>query len=356
MLEIGFLELNKMSLSFYFKPFIYAFLLTLAITPLMIYFAKKLKFLDIPKDERRVHNKPMPIGGGFGMYLVISFLCLIYLEHDKPLWMLLISSTIIVFSGLYDDKWGLSPKLKFLFQIIAAIFLIIGGVKIEFFTNPFGAEDIFNLINLFSIPITIFWICGITNTINLIDGLDGLAAGISMICAISMFFITENMNHVAVTLLCALVAGSCLGFLPYNFNPAKIFMGDTGALYLGFIISFITIQGVMKQAAILMMFVPVLALGVPVFDTTFAMIRRKLQGKSIVEADKGHLHHRLLAKGLNQRQTVLTLYAISIIFGILANLIADFKSQTGLVISVLIIAIIILIGIYTGMITGKEKK
>ena len=353
--EIDCLVQNNMIIKYYLKPFLLAFVFTLLITPLVIYLAKKFNFLDIPKDNRRMHNKPMPIGGGLGMYIVISILSLYFLKLDRMLVMLLIGSTIIVVSGLIDDKKSLSPKMKLLFQVLAAVCLIIGGVKIEFFTNPFEAEQMLELINLLSIPITIFWVCGITNTINLIDGLDGLAAGISMICAISMFFITRRINHIAVTFICVLVAGACLGFLPYNFNPAKIFMGDTGALYLGFMLSFITIQGVMKQAAILMMFVPLLALGVPVFDTAFAMVRRKLHGKSIVEADKGHLHHRLLAKGLNQKQTVLILYSISIIFGILANFIADFKSQVGLIVSILIIVAIILIGIFSGMISNKEE-
>ncbi len=353
--ETDFLVQNKMALSYYLKAFFLAFVLTLLITPFIIHLAKKYKFLDIPKDNRRMHNKPMPIGGGLGMYIVISLLSFYFLNVDKTLIMLIVGSTIIVVSGLIDDKKGLSPKAKVAFQVLAAVCLVIGGVKIEFFTNPLGAEEILVLINLLSIPITIFWVCGITNTINLIDGLDGLAAGISMICAISMFFITRRFNHVAATLVCALIAGACLGFLPYNFNPAKIFMGDTGALYLGFMLSFITIQGVMKRAVVLMMFVPALALGVPVFDTAFAMIRRKLHGKSIVEADKGHLHHRLLAKGLNQRQTVLILYSISIIFGILANFLADFQSQVGLIISILIILAIILIGIFSGMISSKEE-
>ncbi|MDK7355924.1 MraY family glycosyltransferase [Peptoniphilus harei] len=339
----------------YIIPFLAAFILTFIQMPFTIKIAKKKGFLDVPKDERRVHKKPIPVGGGIAMVISVSILMVYFLPINKNLIMALIASLIIAISGLYDDKEGLSPKLKFLFQILAAVILIIGGMKIEFFTNPFDSHDALLILNILSIPVTIFWVCGITNTINLIDGLDGLASGVSMICAISMFFITYKMGRYDVSLICALVAGACLGFLPFNFNPAKIFMGDTGALYLGFMLSYISISGFLKQAAILMIFVPVLILGVPVFDTAFAMVRRKLSGKSMVEADKGHLHHRLLKMGLNQRQTVVILYSISAIFGVLANLISRFHSSIALVISIGVLLIIIATGVAAGMLKNKEE-
>ncbi|MDU5323033.1 MAG: MraY family glycosyltransferase [Peptoniphilus harei] len=339
----------------YIIPFLAAFILTFIQMPFTIKIAKKKGFLDVPKDERRVHKKPIPVGGGIAMVISVSILMVYFLPINKNLIMALIASLIIAISGLYDDKEGLSPKLKFLFQILAAVILIIGGMKIEFFTNPFDSHDALLILNILSIPVTIFWVCGITNTINLIDGLDGLASGVSMICAISMFFITYKMGRYDVSLVCALVAGACLGFLPFNFNPAKIFMGDTGALYLGFMLSYISISGFLKQAAILMIFVPVLILGVPVFDTAFAMVRRKLSGKSMVEADKGHLHHRLLKMGLNQRQTVVILYSISAIFGVLANLISRFHSSIALVISIGVLLIIIATGVAAGMLKNKEE-
>ena len=339
----------------YIIPFLAAFILTFIQMPFTIKIAKKKGFLDVPKDERRVHKKPIPVGGGIAMVISVSILMVYYLPINKNLILTLIASLIIAISGLYDDKEGLSPKLKFLFQILAAVILIIGGMKIEFFTNPFDSHDALLILNILSIPVTIFWVCGITNTINLIDGLDGLASGVSMICAISMFFITYKMGRYDVSLVCALVAGACLGFLPFNFNPAKIFMGDTGALYLGFMLSYISISGFLKQAAILMIFVPVLILGVPVFDTAFAMVRRKLSGKSMVEADKGHLHHRLLKMGLNQRQTVVILYSISAIFGVLANLISRFHSSIALVISIGVLLIIIATGVAAGMLKNKEE-
>lgn len=339
----------------YLVPFLAAFVMTFLQMPFTIKFAKKKGFLDVPKDNRRVHKKPIPVGGGIAMVISVSILMLFFLPINKGLVLTLIASLIIAISGLYDDKKGLSPKLKFIFQILAAVILIIAGMKIEFVTNPFDSNDALLILNMLSIPVTIFWVCGITNTINLIDGLDGLASGVSMICAISMFFITYNMGRYDVSLVCALVAGACLGFLPFNFNPAKIFMGDTGALYLGFMLSYISISGFLKQAAILMIFVPVLILGVPVFDTAFAMVRRKLSGKSMVEADKGHLHHRLLKMGLNQRQTVVILYSISAIFGLLANLISKFHSSIALVISIGVIVLILATGVAAGMLKNKEE-
>ncbi|OLR65565.1 glycosyltransferase family 4 protein [Peptoniphilus porci] len=339
----------------YLVPFFAAFILTFLQMPFVIKIAKKNGFLDVPKDTRRVHKKPIPVGGGIAMVISVTILMLVFLPINKTLIFTIISSLVIAFSGLYDDKYDISPKLKFGYQIIAAIILVAGGMKIEFLTNPFDYEDALLILNMLSIPVTIFWVCGITNTINLIDGLDGLASGVSMICAISMFFITYQMGRFDVSLVCVLVAGACLGFLPYNFNPAKIFMGDTGALYLGFMLSYISISGFLKQAAILMIFVPVLILGVPVFDTAFAMLRRKLSGKSMVQADKGHLHHRLLKMGLNQRQTVVILYSISAIFGILANVISKFHSSIALIISIAVILIILLTGIAAGMLKNKEE-
>ena len=339
----------------YVIPFLAAFILTFIQMPFTIKLAKKKGFLDVPKDERRVHKEPIPVGGGIAMVISVTILILYYLPINKGLIMTILASLVIALSGLYDDKKDLSPKLKFLFQILAGVLLVLGGMKIEFVTNPFDSHDALLILNILSIPVTIFWVCGITNTINLIDGLDGLASGVSMICAISMFFITYKMGRYDVSLICALVAGACLGFLPFNFNPAKIFMGDTGALYLGFMLSYISISGFLKQAAILMIFVPVLILGVPVFDTAFAMVRRKLSGKSMVEADKGHLHHRLLKMGLNQRQTVVILYAISAIFGVLANLISRFHSSIALVISLGVLLIIIATGVAAGMLKNKEE-
>lgn len=338
-----------------YLPFLISFVISLALTPVVIKVGPKLGFLDIPKDNRRMHKRPMPIAGGIAIYIAATVAILVFIPLNKNILSLLIGSTIILISGLLDDKYSISPKAKIAFQLAAGLMIALSGSQIEFFTNIISTKEVVWLKYL-SIPVTLFWICGITNTVNLIDGLDGLAAGVSLISAVSLMCIALKMNHVAVAIIAAAIGGSCLGFLPYNFNPAKIFMGDTGALYLGFMLSYISIQGVMKYATTLMIFVPVLVLGVPVFDTAFAMIRRYISGKKIFDADKGHLHHRLLALGLTQRQTVLILYAISLIFGILANVISDFDPVIGIIISLLIIILIFLVGWISGMFKTVKKE
>ncbi len=325
------------------------------LTPVLKRIAFKHGFLDVPRDKRRVHKKPIPLLGGVGIYFSTVICILIFVGLSREIIGLIIGSTIILISGLIDDKWDLSPKKKMLFQIVAAIVLIMTDTKIEFFTNPFNFGESVIFLKFLSVPVTIFWVVGITNTVNLIDGLDGLAAGVSMISSISLMFIAKKLGFEDVSLIAAIIAGSCLGFLPHNFNPATIFMGDAGALFLGFVLSYITIEGIMKSAAMLTIFVPVIILGVPVFDTTFAMIRRKLNGKSMVSADKGHLHHRLLAMGLSQRQTVLILYSISVIFGLLAYTIAGLDSKVGLFMSVLIFIAVLILAMAFGMFKPKEE-
>ncbi|CDZ75549.1 undecaprenyl-phosphate N-acetylglucosaminyl 1-phosphate transferase [Peptoniphilus sp. ING2-D1G] len=325
------------------------------LTPVLKRIAFKHGFLDEPRDKRRVHKKPIPLLGGVGIYFSTVICILIFVGLSREIIGLIIGSTIILISGLIDDKWDLSPKKKMLFQIVAAIVLIMTDTKIEFFTNPFNFGESVIFLKFLSVPVTIFWVVGITNTVNLIDGLDGLAAGVSMISSISLMFIAKKLGFEDVSLIAAIIAGSCLGFLPHNFNPATIFMGDAGALFLGFVLSYITIEGIMKSAAMLTIFVPVIILGVPVFDTTFAMIRRKLNGKSMVSADKGHLHHRLLAMGLSQRQTVLILYSISVIFGLLAYTIAGLDSKVGLFMSVLIFIAVLILAMAFGMFKPKEE-
>lgn len=359
---IDFSELDRRDLVLFktaiianYKFFAIAFAISFVISPILIKIMPKLGYIDIPKDKRRIHKKAMPLGGGLAIFIAFLATALYGLSLNREYICLFIGSGLIVISGLIDDKVNLSPKKKLMFQILAGLTLIFGGVKINFFTNPFFAKDLIWLSYL-SIPITLFWIIGITNTVNLIDGLDGLAAGISMISAASISFIAFAGGSFDQALMGAILAGACLGFLPYNFNPAKIFMGDTGALFLGYVLSYISIQGFMKSATVLTIFVPVLILGVPVFDTTFAMIRRKLSGQSIMQADKGHLHHRLLGLGLSQRQTVSILYIISMIFGILANLIADFNTQKGLLISALIIIGIVLVAWASGMFKGPKTS
>lgn len=297
-----------------------AFIGSLCATPAAIWFAHKIGAIDIPKDDRRVHSKPIPRMGGLAIFVgfTIAFLLLSEMPMPKMLGILGGSITIII-CGMIDDTRGVSPKQKLALQFVAAGILYYSGVKISYFANPFNPRELVD-VGMMGLPITLIWVVGITNTVNLIDGLDGLAAGVSAISALTLAYIAFYNGRYETALLTLALAGACLGFLPYNFNPAKVFMGDTGSLFLGFILSAIAIQGSLKSAAIITTVIPVIALGLPIFDTTFAIMRRLLNGRPIMEADKGHLHHRLLALGLCQKRAVLTLYLISILLGISAGL------------------------------------
>ena len=334
-------------------PFIAAALISLMATPIVRKLAFKIGAVDVPKDDRRVHKKAMPLMGGLAIFAAVIISVLIFLPLDRTTFSILIGGTLIVISGIIDDLKDMSPKVKLLFQISAGIVLILGGIKVDFITNPFTSDSSLLYLRWLSIPITLFWVVGITNTVNLIDGLDGLAAGVAMISSVSLMLVANKFGYTEITIISAIVAGSCLGFLPFNFNPAKIFMGDTGALFLGFMLAAISIEGVMKSVATIAVIVPILILGVPIFDTTFAIFRRLLNGQSIMAADKGHLHHRLLNKGFSQKKTVLILYAISSTFGLFAFLIAKANSRQAVYLSVALFVGSVLMAIKIGLF---EKK
>ena len=337
-------------------PFFVAIFISFTMTPVVRKLAFKIGAIDIPKDDRRIHKEPMPLIGGVAIYIGVVLSCLMFLRMDKAMISILVGGTVILISGIIDDLKGLSPKLKIIFQLFAGICLILGDVKIDFVTNPFTINNAVIYLSWISIPITLFWVVGITNTLNLIDGLDGLAAGVAMISSLSLTFVAQKFGYTTVMIISAIAAGACLGFLPFNFNPAKIFMGDTGALFLGFMLAAISIEGVMKSVATIAIIVPIIVLGVPIFDTTFAILRRLLSGKSIMSADKGHLHHRLLASGFSQRKTVLILYGISGVFGIFAVLIAKANSQQGVYLSVVLFVITVIFAIKFGLFGTKKNR
>lgn len=336
-------------------PFMVSVIISLIMTPIVRKLAIRIGAVDIPKDNRRVHKKPIPLIGGLAIYISVLVTFFVFFEMDKTLVSILVGGTIILISGIIDDIKGLSPKGKVVFQIISAIVLILGDVKIDAITNPFAKSGTVIPLNGFSIPLTIFWVVGITNTLNLIDGLDGLAAGVAMIASLSFFAVASKFNYISIMLISIVLSGACLGFLPYNFNPAKIFMGDTGALFLGFMLAAISIEGVMKSVATIAVVVPIIILGLPIFDTTFAIFRRLLNGKSIAEADKGHLHHRLLARGYSQKKTVLILYTISSVFGLVAIFISEANSKRAVVFSIVVFIITILLAIKMGLISSKGE-
>lgn len=211
--------------------------------------------------------------------------------------------------GLVDDVVTLAPGPKFAGMVAAAAIPIALGVRVEFVGNPFAGGLV--MLGLMGIPVTMLWMVGFANVVNLIDGLDGLAAGVSAIAAGSFLVLAVQGNQFEAALLAAALIGACLGFLRYNFFPASVFMGDSGSLFLGFTLASISLLGVMKSVAAIALAVPLLIIGVPIFDTASAIIRRLRHGRPIQEADRGHIHHRLLGRGFNQRQTVLIIYVWS---------------------------------------------
>jgi len=250
---------------------------------------------------------------------------------------LLAGAAVIVAVGIFDDIYQLGAKCKLVFQIMAALIVVASGIKIEVI---YGYSALSPYI---SYPLTICWIVGITNAINLIDGLDGLAAGVSSIASLSLFFVSIIFKRWDVAMITAALAGSTLGFLPYNFNPAKIFMGDTGSTFLGFSLGVISIQGTLKSYTAIAIAIPLLVLGLPLFDTVFAVLRRLISGKSIMEADRGHLHHRLIDMGLSQRQSVVAMYTASGSLGLCAVVLAG-RGVLSAIILILAVSVFIIGG------------
>lgn len=294
-----------------------ALIMSYLLTPIVIKIAHHVGAIDVPKDNRRVHKKPIPRLGGLGIFISVV-LCLMFFV-DMPVEKVLsimVGAMAIVFVGFIDDIKPLDAKYKFIVQILAAIVVIYGGIRIRTFQPLFTGASQIVFSNIFSYIITVFWIVGITNTMNFIDGLDGLTGGISTISALTMTYIALYNGRLEVALISLILAGACLGFLPYNFNPARIFMGDTGSLFVGFMLAVISIEGTIKSAVAITVVTPILALGIPIFDTSFAILRRLKNGVAPWTPDKGHLHHRILELGYGQKKTVLSLYLINILFAV----------------------------------------
>jgi len=323
----------------YILVFLLSGLISLGVTPLILLLARKFGVMDRP-GERKVHRRLVPSWGGLAIYLAFSgSIALIFLFHgafrlvlrshhfpvQKYLVGIFLGATIITILGLIDDKRGLKPTLKLLGQITAALVLLWYGIRIAGINNPFGKTYLeFSLY--ISFLITILWTVTFINSINLIDGLDGLAAGIVVIASLTFFVITlfqiDEQSNVAITNRLELVAimamalvGSTGGFLLYNFHPARIFMGDTGSMFLGFILGAITVMGTLKTVAAIALLVPIMVIGLPLLDTFLAVLRRLKRRKPLLQADREHLHHRLLDYGWGQKRTVLLMYGIS---GVLA--------------------------------------
>lgn len=331
-----------------------ALMTALLATPLAIRVAKKLNVVDLP-GERKVHQTAIPRMGGVAIYGAFVLGALSLGIYTRQVASLLIGGSMVMLLGWIDDVRGISPKIKLLGQVLASLVLIKGGFYVEFITNPFEGGGLIPL-GIFTIPITILWLTGISNAVNLIDGLDGLSAGVSAIAALTMTIVCFVQGQADTAALAAVLAAAAFGFLRYNFHPARTFMGDCGSLFLGFVLGALAIMGLSKGATVISIFIPLIIMGIPIFDTAFAIIRRVFLHKPIFEADKGHLHHSLLSLGLSHRQTVLTIYAVSAVMGLAAVLLALLTSAQAAV-----LLLILIIGTFAaaeklGVLRGNQKK
>ena len=351
--------------------FILAFIITFMTTPYTIKLANKIGAIDVPKDKRRMHTKKMPKFGGPAVILglLVSMVYLITVmsiegsinlfteqEYGKKLLGVLLGIVIITITGILDDTKTLKWWQQLIGQVSAAIIVVLFGIKIEHLNIPFLYKV--GLSEAFSSILTIFWIVGIINAINLIDGLDGLSSGIALISSISLMIIfLMNESPMIATIIVTAMSGALVGFLPYNFSPAKTFIGDTGSNFLGFILAVVSILGVAKTYTVAVIILPVIVLGLPIFDVIFAIVRRIAKGKSIkavFEPDKGHLHHRLVEKGFTQKQAVLILYGLSASLGMFAIILLDSGIWKALSFLLMIIAAVA-IG-YRNFIKEKDEE
>lgn len=320
--------------------FLLAFIVAFMATPWSIKLANKIGAVDIPKDERRMHQNKMPKLGGVAVIagFLISIIYLLFVvtiegsvnifgqeNYIKKLIGILLGIIVITITGILDDVKTLKPYQKLFGQVLAAVIVIAFGLQIDAINVSKLPQIGFN--KGLSIFITLIWIVGITNAINLMDGLDGLSSGISLISCISLLiiFALNNSPMVAILTISSLI-GALVGFLPFNFAPAKTFIGDTGSNFLGFMLSVISILGVAKTYTIAVIVLPMLVLGLPILDVVWAIIRRIIKGKSIkaiFRADNEHVHHKLVKRGFTQKQAVLILYGASAIFGMFAIILFD---------------------------------
>lgn len=319
--------------------FLLAFITAFVITPYTIRLAQKVGAVDYPND-RRINKKPMPRLGGLAViagFMVSAIYLIITMSIEKKvnfaeeglnrkLIGCLLGAIILGITCYIDDVKDIKPLVKLAGQVIAAIVVVSSGVLIDNFTIPFKENNVM-LNEVFSFVLTVGWIVGITNAINLIDGLDGLSSGITLISCISLLIIFAlNESPLIAIILITALAGAIVGFLPYNFNPAKTFIGDVGSNFMGFAIAVISILGVAKTYTAIVIIAPIIVLALPIFDTLWAIVRRIVKTKSIkgvFKADKGHLHHRLMAKGYTQKQAVLILYGITATLGMVAIILLD---------------------------------
>jgi len=356
----------------YIIPFAVALIVSFFTCPIAKKIAVRFNAIDVPKDDRRMHKKPIALMGGLaviaGFLVSVFYVFLVYRPDELIAWIRDISPLkmigffaallIIIGMGIIDDIHPLSAKVKFPIQLIAAAIVVFTGTKIKYFTISVKDIRYVSIDDALSVVLSILWIVGITNAINLIDGLDGLAAGVTGIASLSLFVVAVMMApdvHAVFAVLYVALAGAVMGFLPYNFNPAKIFIGSTGAYFLGFMMSVISIEGATKAYTALTMVVSLIALGLPIFDTAFAIIRRVLNGKPIGQGDRGHIHHRLIDMGISPKFSVTILYVVTGALGLVSILLAN-KGLLPAIILVVIISVFVVAGArYLAGIIGDKQ-
>jgi len=331
----------------FFIALIASFVLTYPVKKLAI----KVGAVDLP-NYRKIHTKITPRLGGIAIFIG-AFLGVLYLRPShEHLPEILLGAIVIVLTGALDDRFSIRPVIKLTGQLIAASFLVSSGLIIERITLPFiGIVD----LGFVSVLITVLWVVGITNAINLIDGLDGLATGVSTIALTSMFAMAIIDSRIMAAYLCIVLIGANLGFLYHNFHPAKIYMGDTGSNFLGYMIATISMLGLFKNIALFSFIIPVIVLAVPIFDTLFAIVRRAYNKESIMMPDNKHIHYQLLAKGYSHRKSVLIIYAFSALFGIMAVLFSNASITTALIITFFVLVLLHIFAEVAGLVMGGKR-
>lgn len=303
-------------------PLIVAFAVAFIATPISIKVAPKIGAMDVPQDDRRMHNSSMPRFGGSAIFLGIMVSLILFARDHEDMMSAMLGCCAIFIVGFIDDLRGLKARTKLVGQIIAAIIVYATGLRIEFVTNYLGGEGHMVLGDVAGFVLTVLWIVAITNAVNLIDGLDGLAAGTCIISAFCIAYVSYIHGQYAPTIAMLIIAGAAMGFLPFNFHPAKTFMGDCGSQLLGFAIAAFSIIGTVKGATMLVVLIPAMVLGLPIFDTAFAIVRRVANHQPIGEGDKEHLHHRIMRAGFGQIRSVMLMYCLSGIMGVVAVLVS----------------------------------
>ncbi len=316
-----------------------AAVVSFALTPLVKRFAVRFGFVDVPKDGRRMHNRPIPTIGGLAIYAAFVLVVLVMSNISRQMLGILCGGTIILIMGVLDDKYDLNAHLKIVVQFAAALIPVIQGTVISYVTNPLPVGNPYIPLGALSIPITVIWIVAITNAVNFIDGLDGLSVGVCSISCLSMSVIALSLGQGSEAVILGALLGACLGFLPYNLNPARIFMGDTGATFLGFILACMSVSGLFKLYTMISFAIPILVLGVPIFDITFATLRRIHHHVSPMHSDRSHIHHRLIDVGFNQRQSVAILYVVASLLGVFAVMLSTSGSGKALMVLAAAVAV-----------------